>query len=360
MSLKRVHPLGCPGSPCSCIRFSPQGHPRPGRLQPPPCPLPPSLPQERPLSHRGSSSSDGQLLGTLPAGSTTRGERRGPHAALPARFFQTPVTSRRRPATPQGPGSVPFTCTTTRDGPQQTAARPPPLLGGVAGQGSGDKTEGQGRESWGGAGHIGGTKTGRSGAHQRRGTHSAGGAGMGGSAGYGGGTRGRGGRRRGGPAGGGAGQGAGPAAVPEGPRRRSRAEGSFRPAASASGSWRACALASVVRGRPGFRCPRGRCPAPASMTRSFISGPRRGPGLALPGGARLGDAPQVSAPRPPPGPLGSPRRVGASEGRPAVPGHRAAPAPGRMEGRGCSRGITQQAREGLGVLPGFISVASAP
>lgn len=52
------------------------------------------------------------------------------------------------------------------------------------------------------------------------------------------------------------------------------------------------------------------------MTRSFISGPRRGPGLALPGGARLGDAPQVSAPRPPPPvPLGprdvwGPRKVG--------------------------------------------------
>lgn len=77
----------------------------------------------------------------------------------------------------------------------------------------------------------------------------------------------------------------------------------------------------------------------------------RSPGPSLPGGARFGDAPSCPRPDPPPG---SPRRVGASEGPPAVP------APGRMEGRGCSRGITQQAREGLGVLPGFISVASAP
>ena len=163
-------------------------------------PLPPlRLPQERPLSYRGSSASDGQLLGTLPAGRTTRGERRGPPAALPAWFFRTPVTSPRRQATPQGPGSVPFTCTTMCEGAAADGSPPvsTPRRDGRAGvreqeRGSRRGSHGVQRPSGRRGTHRGHEDGEKWGTHMAEYTRCREGRGMGGSAGYCLGARGRG------------------------------------------------------------------------------------------------------------------------------------------------------------------------
>lgn len=157
------------------------------------------------------------------------------------------------------------------------------------------------------------------------------------------------------------GQRVGPTAVLKGPRGRSRAPRTSASTGSAlpfplPARFRACVLVSVVRGRPGFRSPRGRGSTPVSMARGFISGSRGVPAPRRSEGLASQTPPAVRALTP--GPLGSPPRVGASERRPAT-GGRSSRLDG-WRGRGCSRGITQQAREGLGVLPAFISVASAP
>lgn len=224
-----------------------------------PAPYPPASPGNAPSPTVDPAPRMGSFLGTLPAGSTTRGRKEGPPHSSPRRGSSRPCDLTSTWPHPRAQDPCPSPARLRATGRQQTAARPPPLLGGWQGGGQG-QDRGSGGSHVGSAGHIGGEARRRSGAPPTAGYTLRQGAGIGWVRWL---RRGYAGRREeeGGPAGERRRAGGQGLAVPEGPRRRSRAEGSFRPAASASGSWRACALASVVRGRPGFRCPRGRCPA---------------------------------------------------------------------------------------------------
>nr|CAI9696017.1 unnamed protein product [Rangifer tarandus platyrhynchus] len=297
------------------------------------------------------------------------GEKEGASRSSPRLALPDPCDLTSTPGHTPGPGSVPFTCTTTCEGAAADGSPPVPTprRGGV--QGSGGRSGGQGEGvvecsgRRGGAGHTGGRKTGRSGVHKWRGTQTVGrGGGWLGAPGTAG-VRGGGEERRRGRAHWG---GAGPAHCGGrvggwGPQRFQNAlEGGAEPKKTSArqlppGRFR---FRLVARLRPGLSRlgPLGFPLCTRTLSRRGVHDPEissRDCEESRPRVARRGTprrCPQLSAPRPP----GSPWRVGASEGPPAVP------APGRMEGRGCSRGITQQAREGLGVLPGFISVASAP
>lgn len=261
-----------------------------------------------------------QLLGWAASqdsacGQHDQGRKEGPpHPALPARFFQTPVTSRRRPATPQGPGSVPFTCTTTRDGAAAGRGSPPARRGRSRRQPArlhsleGGRAGVRGQDRGSGEGVMGRRGTHRE--HEDRekwGPPTAGytlrrGAGMGGSAGYGGGAgrrEGRRGRARRGPR---AGRGRGPRRFRKArdgvAERRKLPPGRFR--APARG---APALSGLSRrGPPGLPLSTRTLSRPGVHDPELHLGAAQGSRPRVARRARLGDAPGVRAPTP--GPLG--------------------------------------------------------